>query len=155
MTSFTVRRLGPDDGAALAQVAHAETDFTGEPPSPPLTSAAARAYLSDPGVWHWHAEDAGGDPVGFLTAYVHRRRHGEPLDVMFEEIGVRESWRRRGVGRALVDALHAQMRTQGIGSVWVAADNDGARAFYEACGYELDELQGVILSRDVQTDTPA
>lgn len=113
MTSFTIRRLGPEDGPALAQVARDETDFTDEPPSPPLTPDAARAYLSDPGVWHWHAEDAGGNPVGFLMAYVHRRRHGEPLDVMFEEIGVRRSWRRRGVGRALVDALHAQMRGTG------------------------------------------
>lgn len=154
MTSFRIRRLGPDDAAALVQVAHDETDFTGEPPSPPLTPDAARAYLSDPGVWHWHAEDAGGDPVGFLLAYVHRRRHGEPLDVMFEEIGVRRAWRRQGVGRALVDALHTQMRERGIGSVWVAADSEEARAFYEACGYELDDLQGVILSRAVQTDTP-
>lgn len=152
MTSFTVRRLGPDDAAALVQVAQDETDFTDEPPSPPLTPDAARAYLSDPGVWHWHAEDAGGDPVGFLLAYVHRRRHGAPLDVMFEEIGVRRAWRRRGVGRALVDALHAQMRGQGIGSVWVAADSAGAQAFYEACGYELDDLQGVILSRSMQID---
>ena len=94
------------------------------------------------------------DPVGFLLAYVHRRRHGEPLDVMFEEIGVRRAWRRQGVGRALVDALHTQMRERGIGSVWVAADSEEARAFYEACGYELDDLQGVILSRAVQTDTP-
>ncbi|WP_197408546.1 GNAT family N-acetyltransferase [Deinococcus actinosclerus] len=59
------------------------------------------------------------------------------------------------MGRALVDALHAQMRGQGIGSVWVAADSEEARAFYEACGYELDDLQGVILSRAMRIDTPA
>ncbi|MBZ9712381.1 GNAT family N-acetyltransferase [Deinococcus multiflagellatus] len=149
MSPFTIRRLGPGDEAALARLAADETDFTDEAPSPPLSPEAARAYLADPQVWHWHAEDGQGQPVGFLMAYVHRRRHGEALDVMFEEIGVLEAWRRRGVGRALVAALHGQMRAQGIRGVWVAADNEGAQAFYRACGYEVDELQGVILSRTV------
>ncbi|PTA67397.1 GNAT family N-acetyltransferase [Deinococcus arcticus] len=149
MPLFTIRRLGPGDEAALAGLSADETDFTGEDPTPPLPPDAARAYLSDPLLWHWHAEDDHGQPVGFLMAYVHRRRHGEALDVMFEEIGVRESWRRFGVGRALVAALHEQMRAGGIRGVWVAADNEDAQAFYLACGYEVDELQGVILSRCV------
>ncbi|MBB6018336.1 GNAT family N-acetyltransferase [Deinococcus radiopugnans] len=148
MLPFTVRRLGPGDESALARIAREETDFTGEEPSPPLTAEAARTFLSDPAVWHWHAE-ADGQPVGFLLAYVHRQRHGEARHVMFEEIGVREGWRRRGVGRALVDALHTQMRAEGIEEVWVLADNPEAQAFYENCGYAVDELQGVMLSRQI------
>ncbi|MBZ9751831.1 GNAT family N-acetyltransferase [Deinococcus sp. HMF7604] len=154
MPPFTVRRLRPGDEAALAQVAADETDFTEEDPSPPLSAEEARAYLADPHVWHWHADDEHGQPVGFLMAYVHRRRHRSgtaetACDVMFEEIGVRESWRRAGVGRALVAALHSQMQVEGLRDVWVAADNEGAQAFYATCGYEVDELQGVILSREV------
>ncbi|MBB5376107.1 ribosomal protein S18 acetylase RimI-like enzyme [Deinococcus metalli] len=149
MTPFTVRRLRPGDEAALAAVARDETDFTGEDPSPPLNVEDARAYLSDPHVWHWHADDASGQPVGFLMAYVHRQRHGEARHVMFEEIGVREGWRRRGVGRALVDALHAQMRAEGVALVWVLADNDVAQAFYEDAGYAVTDLQGVMLEREV------
>lgn len=148
MTPFTVRRLGPGDENALALVAREETDFTGEAPSPPLAHEAAHDYLSDPAVWHWHAE-ADGQPIGFLMAYVHRQRHGEARHVMFEEIGVRERWRRRGVGRAMVDALHTQMRAEGIEEVWVLADNPEAQAFYENCGYAVDELQGVMLSRQI------
>lgn len=148
MLPFTVRRLGPGDESALARIAREETDFTGEEPSPPLTAEAARTFLSDPAVWHWHAE-ADGQPVGFLLAYVHRQRHGDARHVMFEEIGVREQWRRRGVGRALVDALHDQMRLEGIEEVWVLADNPEAQAFYENCGYTVDELQGVMLSRQI------
>lgn len=149
MPEFTVRCLGPDDGAALAWVARDETDFTGEEPTPPLSAEDARAALSDPHVWHWHAEDAAGRPVGFLMAYVHRNRHGGARHVMFEEIGVRESWRRRGVGRALVAALHDQMRREGIALVWVLADNGGAQAFYEATGYAVTDMQGVMLEREV------
>ncbi|CAM3705560.1 GNAT family N-acetyltransferase [Deinococcus frigens] len=147
MPPFTVRRLGSGDEQALALVAHDETDFTGEEPSPPLTPKAARAYLSDPAVWHWHAE-ADGQPIGFLMAYVQRQRHGDAQHVMFYEIGVRELWRRRGVGRALVAALHEQMRVEKITEVWVLADNPEAQAFYENCGYAVDELQGVMLSRE-------
>ena len=46
------------------------------------------------------------------------------------EIGVRQSWRGRRVGCALVAALHAHMRGQGIRSVWVAANSEEAQAFY-------------------------
>ena len=149
MSTFTVRRLRPGDEAALALVARDETDFTGEEPSPPLAVSDARAYLSDPHVWHWHAEEDSGQPVGFLMAYIHRQRHGSAQHAMFYEIGVREAWRRRGVGRALVDALHDQMRESGIAEVWVLADNPEAQAFYEFCGYGVDELQGVMLSREI------
>ncbi len=148
MTSFTIRRLGPGDEQALALVARDETDFTGEEPSPPLGAAAASSYLSDPAVWHWHAE-SGGQPIGFLMAYVHRQRHAEARHVMFDEIGVREHWLRRGVGRALVSALHEQMRAEGTEEVWVLSDNPEAQAFYENCGYAVDELQGVMLSREL------
>ena len=57
----------------------------------------------------------------------------------------------RGVGCALVAALHAHMREQGIRSVWVAADSEEAQAFYRACGYDTDELLGVILSRTLDS----
>lgn len=150
MPPFTVRRLGPGDESALALLAREETDFTGEDPSPPLTPEATRAFLSDPGVWHWHAE-ADGQPIGFLLAYAHRQRHGEARHVMFDEIGVRENWRQRGVGRALLAALHAQMRAEQIQEVWVLADNPEAQAFYESCGYEVDGLQGVMLSREMES----
>ncbi len=143
--AFTVRRLGPGDEVCLALVAADERDFTGEDPSPALSLEAAAAYLSDPHVWHWHAESS-GQPVGFLMAYVHRQRHGRELHVMFDEIGVREMWRRRGVGRALIEALHATMKAASIEEVWVLADNPEAKAFYESCGYAVDDLQGEMLS---------
>jgi GNAT superfamily N-acetyltransferase len=145
MPDVVIRKLGPGDENALAIVARDETDFTGEPPSSALSLDAARAYLTDPHLWHWHAE-ANGEPVGFLMGYVHRQRHGTPRHVMFDEIGVRESWRRKGVGRALIAALHERRRAERISEVWVLADNAPARTFYEACGYEMDELQGQMLT---------
>jgi hypothetical protein len=39
------------------------------------------------------------------------------------------------------------MTEHGVGSVWVLADNEGAEAFYAACGFARDELQAVHMSR--------
>lgn len=147
MTPFVIRQLGPSDEAALTLLAQEETDFTGEEPSPPLTPEQARAYLQDPNVWHWHAETE-GQTIGFLTAQMQRGRHGAARVVFFDEIGVREAWRRHGVGRALVAALHQKMQQEDISVVWVLADNSGAQAFYQACGYTVSDLQGVMLVRE-------
>ena len=45
--------------------------------------------------------------------------------------------RRRGVGRALVETVVAWAGTATVG-LWVVRTNAGARALYEACGFELD-----------------
>ncbi|MFC4425956.1 GNAT family N-acetyltransferase [Deinococcus navajonensis] len=80
---------------------------------------------------------------------VQRRRYGAARQVMLYEIGVRRAWRRHGVDRALMEALHQQIRAEGIEEVWVLADKPGAQAFYAACGYQTDELQGVMMSASV------
>lgn len=148
MPPFQVRLLTAGDEDQLEILCREVQDFTDDEGEEPLAPADARDYLQDPNVWHWHAE-AAGDPVGFLMCLVQRRRYGAAKEVMLYEIGVRQAWRRHGVGRALMDALHEKMRQEGIHDVWVPADNPGAQAFYEACGYEVDELQGVMLSREV------
>ncbi|HYN50358.1 MAG TPA: GNAT family N-acetyltransferase [Thermoleophilaceae bacterium] len=50
-----------------------------------------------------------------------------------------ESWR-RGVGRGLMSAALAELRSRGYlrCMVWSFAANDGANAFYEVCGFARD-----------------
>lgn len=43
--------------------------------------------------------------------------------------------------------LDAWMAEHGVATVWVLADNEGAEAFYAACGFARDELQAVHMSR--------
>ena len=129
---MNVRRLGPGDELVLASLADGDA----------LEPTAAAAYLADPAVLHWLADD-GGSVVGHLLAYLERRRHGDALQVLLYEIEVREDRRREGIGRALVRALDEWMRAQHVAEVWVLADNAGAEAFYVACGFARDELQGV------------
>jgi predicted N-acetyltransferase YhbS len=146
-----IRLLGPGDEAVLSALARDEAafDVAGRGRSrPALGNAAATAYLADPDVLHWVAEE-GGAVVGHLLCYVQRRRVGDSTQLMLYEMGVRDDRRRRGVGTALVGEMERWMRAAGVAGVWVLADNEGAEAFYEACGFSRDDLQPVQMSRRV------
>lgn len=148
-----MRRLGPGDGEVLRRlVAVSEALDIATPQrdgAAPLGDAEAAAYLADPSVLHWVAED-GGQLVGSLVCNVLRRRAGDPREVLLFEIGVHERVRRRGVGCALVDALHAWCAAEHVPVVWVLADDDGAVAFYRACGYAPEDGQADLLVRDAR-----
>jgi ribosomal protein S18 acetylase RimI-like enzyme len=99
-----VRMLGPGDEAVLEQLAADEPDFDvagRSEPAEPVSRADAAAYLADPTALHWIAEDD-GLVVGDLLCYVERRSTKRPRDLLLYEIGVRERYRRQGVGTRLL-----------------------------------------------------
>jgi ribosomal-protein-alanine N-acetyltransferase len=73
-----------------------------------------------------------GEIIGFLVA---QRVAGEALHIV--TIDVKEPWRRRGVGAALMDAAEAWGNRQSLKlvSLETAEDNQGAQAFYKKRGY--------------------
>jgi GNAT superfamily N-acetyltransferase len=149
---MTIRRLGAGDEADLALLARDAPDFDlarRTSAETPLRDDEAIAYLADPGVLHWVAEED-GEIVGELLCHPLRlpSRHGREL--LLYSIGVRESHRRRGVGRSLVDEMLRWMRDEGVPEVWVLADNPAAEEFYAACGFRRgeDNEQGVLMLRD-------
>ena len=95
---------------------------------------------------HWVAEED-GRVVGELLCHLLRLPSGTGRELLLYSIGVRESHRRQGVGRALVEVMLRWMRDEGIPEVWVLADNPGAEAFYAACGFRRggDDEQGVLM----------
>jgi ribosomal protein S18 acetylase RimI-like enzyme len=144
----SVRRLDGDGAEILAVLARDERDFDVEgrsEPGEPLAVDAARAFLDDPSVLFFVAEDA-GQVLGFLSCQLIRRRAAEP-ELLLYEIGVRSAQRRRGIGRALVGAMNDWMDSQAIREVWVLADNDDAVAFYRACGFTVDDGPAIYMTR--------
>lgn len=132
-----IRRLGPGDEGLLARIAGEADDFDlpgGSAPEEPLPPAQAAAYLRDPAVLHWVAEDD-GVLVGELLCHVIRLPSGTGRELLLYAIGVRSARRRRGVGTALVREMLDWARAEGIEDVWVLADNPGAEGFYAACGF--------------------
>ena len=132
-----IRRLGPADASVLALLAREDADFDldGQGHSEtPLAPRGASAFLSDPDLLTW-AAFAGQEVVGFLFCHVLRMRKEPACELLLYEIGVRSGWRRRGVGRRLVEAMVEWMRAEGIVTAWVLAGHEGAERFYEACGF--------------------
>jgi len=147
--AMEIRLLGAGDEHLLARLAldDAAFDLAGRGrPRTPLDADAAAAYLADAHVLHWVAEDD-RVVVGHLLCHVQRRRSGRARELLLYEIGVRDGHRRRGVGRALVGAMETWMRAHAVEDLWVLADNDGAVAFYEACGFVRDDAQPTQMSR--------
>jgi GNAT superfamily N-acetyltransferase len=147
VSTFLVRRLCAGDETVLAACTRADDRFELEQhdavPSVPLDADAAAAFLADPSVLFWMAE-ADGRPIGMLLCYVQRRRHaGDWAELALYEIGVDVDWRMKGVGRALLAAMHEWMRANGVHEVWVPSAPT-AVGFYRACGFVPDD--GVLLT---------
>jgi GNAT superfamily N-acetyltransferase len=65
-----------------------------------------------------------------------------------EDLYVRPDVRRRGIGRALMDAARERCRSRGVSYVEVQVDEEGAEEFYARLGYEPEP--GVrVLSRSL------
>ena len=149
--ALVVRRLGPGDEPILNLLAadNADFDIAGRgAPQRALDPEAARSYLANPAVLHWIAL-ADEAIVGDLYCVLLPLSDGEGRELLLYEIGVREAWRRRGVGRALLATMDAWMRENRVTTAWVLADNPAAVEFYRACGFGVEDSQPVYLVRSV------
>lgn len=103
-----------------------------EPPHP----GAVRAYLGDPRNVTFLAWE-GGRVVGFLRGTELGQWKGPRKQMLLYEVEVEDGFRRKGVGRALVEALLAHCRERDFEEVFVFTDDPGnqaAHALYMSTG---------------------
>ncbi|MGW1764595.1 GNAT family N-acetyltransferase [Streptomyces sp. NPDC002073] len=76
-------------------------------------------------------------PVGMVSG-VEMSHPDKGTEMCLYELSVAETHRRRGIGRALTDALASAARERGCYGMWVGVDtdNDPALATYTAAGAE-------------------
>lgn len=74
--------------------------------------------------------------IGGLTAYELRKYKDEEREMFLYEIAVEAEYRRKGVGRALIEYLQRICREKGIGVMFVGAleNNQPALKLYRATG---------------------
>ena len=115
MSQTRIRRLGPGDEDVVRALAEDE---------------AQTALLADDRTVFVAAFD-GEVPVGFAFGYVLPRRHGWPTMFFVYEIEVDERYRRRGIGRRLMEEL-----LFGHEEAFVLTDaaNEAAMALYGSLG---------------------
>ena len=77
-----------------------------------------------------------GEWVVGMASAVHYVHPDKPAELWINEIGVAESYRGRGIGQRLLQALLARGSEVGCGSAWVLTEegNDGAVGLYEGAG---------------------
>jgi ribosomal-protein-alanine N-acetyltransferase len=92
-------------------------------------------FIRGRGAKTWVAE-ASGEIIAFLVAGSERGRVGHIVT-----IDVVAGWRRRGVGRALMDAVERWGEDEGLRVIYLetAVSNEVAQTFYLARGYERRE----------------
>ncbi len=100
-----------------------------------LSNAYLDRLLSRDDFWAMAAV-ADGAVIGGLTAHTLPMTRTATSEIFIFDLAVHREHQRQGVGRALVAALRAQAAQQGIGVVFVPADNEDVHAldFYHALG---------------------
>ncbi len=133
---MTVRRLVPGD-RTLARELFLTMAGVFEVPAEPLGDTYLDRLLARPDVCALAAID-GDRVVGGLRAHVLPMTTTERSELFLYDIAVVPEQQRRGVGRALVEALRETAAADGIDVVWVPADNEDTHAldFYRALGGE-------------------
>jgi len=118
--------LRPGDDGLVAAASHL---FDG----PALPDATAR-FLAEPG-HHLLVAYRDERPVGFVSG-VEVTHPDKGTEMFLYELAVDEPFRRRGIGRALVEGLADVAKAAGCYGMWVITedDNAAARATYEGTG---------------------
>lgn len=109
------------------------------------TEGLTRAFLGRPGN-HLVIALAADAPVGFVSGIEIVHPDKEP-EMFLYELGVDESHRRAGHGRALVLALAEIARERSCRAMWVPleADNEAAIATYRSAGADEEEASMIML----------
>ena len=124
-----LRRAGAFDLDVLAALHRAA--FEAQPGDEIWDAETLAELLAIPGALALIVE-AGGAPLGFVLG----RIAAEEAEIL--TLALRPEARRRGLGRALVDALVARTTVLGARKVFleVAEDNKAARDLYAAAGFQ-------------------
>ena len=128
-----VRLLGPGDAAVLDRVAEGVFDN-------PIDPRWRAEFFADPR-HHLAVAIDGGLVVGMASA-VHYVHPDKPPELWVNEVGVAPGYRRRGLGRALLEALLRRGKELGCAEAWLGTEpeNEVARRLYLAAGGEEEPM---------------
>jgi mycothiol synthase len=119
-----------------------------------FTEASYQAWLADkshfqPHLWQIAWEDTTDEIVGHILTFIdaaendrNQRQRGYT-----EVIGVRRSWRKRGVARALISRSLQAQKAAGMTESALGVDSknpSGANKLYERCGFQFAKRQIVF-----------
>jgi ribosomal protein S18 acetylase RimI-like enzyme len=141
----SIRRANREDGPALSALDAAvwSPEVSPAPPAPP-----SREFFRESGPDSTLVATLDSAIAGYvkLAPVLELDSNRHVLEI--RGMAVAPSMHRRGVGRRLIEAAAAEARRRGARrlTLRVLAPNRGARALYEACGFEVEGvLRGEFL----------
>lgn len=110
----------------------------------PARAEWAERFLAAPGHLMLIAY-ADGAPAGMVSG-IEMLHPDKGTEMCLYELSVDEPYRRRGIGRALVEALREVARERGCYDLWVGVDtdNDAALATYHSAGAKDDGVFAML-----------
>ena len=139
---LVIRPARPEDDEPVAAMARAlgrsdsgrASDFTPE--------RFRRDGFGDDPAFGTLVADAGGELLGYAIFYPGYDTDSATRGIYLADLYVREEFRRRGVGRSLIEGLAAHGRSGGARWMFwsVRRRNRGARRFYRALAPELRDV---------------
>ncbi|WP_455354504.1 N-acetyltransferase family protein [Streptomyces sp. SYSU K217416] len=123
----------------VAELSAAQHLFDG-----PVRQAWAERFLASPGHLMLIAY-VDGFPAGMVSG-IEMSHPDKGTEMCLYELGVDEAYRRRGIGRALTDALAAVARERECYDMWVGVDtdNDPALATYRSAAAKDDGVFALL-----------
>lgn len=137
--TITLRRLGPDDLDILLDIPVGLFDFS-------VDATQAKAFLADPLHVLVLAFD-GSFAVAMASGNV-MLHPDKPPAFFINEVGVREAYRRRGIGRAVTEKIMQIARERGCKGIWLGTENDNAPAIALYRSLAGAEFPGVYFGWD-------
>jgi ribosomal protein S18 acetylase RimI-like enzyme len=134
-----IRRATPDDAAEVARLLH---DFNSEyEDHTPGVEALAGHYRELIGAGELNVLLAGEGPDGFCQFRLKRSHYTGRPDAHVEELYVVPGMRRKGTGRALLEATIEAAREAGATHIELTTGEDDAeaRSLYESAGFSNRE----------------
>ena len=138
---YAIRRLGEENVDLAFQWRDMFNTAFGEPPVEAPSTEYMRRLLADP-KFIALAALVGGDVVGGIAAYELVKYERERSEIYIYDLAVAEPFRRRGIARALIEALKPIARAAGAWMIFVQADrgDEPAIALYRSMGSEEQPL---------------
>lgn len=137
MTSPEIRRTQPDDAADIAAICSHDLGY-----SCAETEVRGRLASLDEGREAVFVAEYEGKVAGFIHAEVYQTLYFEPMANILG-LAVAEAYRRKGYGRALLDAAENWAKEKGIHYVRLnsGAVRIEAHRFYRVAGYDSEKEQ--------------
>ena len=165
--TLVVRRTRADDAAFLREMLFEATYWQPSKPRPTLEAGLADPELAKvfegwgrPGDLAMVATDGSGERIGaaWLRRWSARDHTRGFVDQQTPElgIGVRQDFRRHGVGTALLLAVLGRAREDGVPRVSLSVEIENvARLLYERFGFQMHSVNSGVATLLVQLDEPA